>query len=184
LGAEIAPGIHAVRAFGVDDVAQIVRSIVASEAAWEPATINADLAVDRAVRDAEVIDEVAERALIRYCSDRLYAATREIAARSVPFSMLSEVQIVRYRPGGKFADHRDSPAKGASPRVLSLVCYLNDDFSGGATVFPELAATVQPASGMAIAFAPELLHRAEPVCLGMKYAITAWYHTPGAAGAC
>jgi len=175
---EIAPGLHAVRAFGVDEVAKIVLALVASGAAWEAATINKDQAVDRAVRDADVLDEVAERALIRRCSDRLFAATRGIAARFVPFSLLAEVQIVRYQPGGKFVDHRDSPAAGAGPRALSLVCYLNDDFEGGATVFPELSATVQPASGIAIVFAPEVLHRAEPVIGGTKFALTAWYHTP------
>jgi hypothetical protein len=31
---------------------------------------------------------------------------------------------------------------------------------------------------MAAVFAPELLHRAEPIVTGTKFAITAWYHVP------
>jgi prolyl 4-hydroxylase len=175
-GAETAPGIVSVRVFGVEEAAELVRTIGAC--AWEDATINADRAVDRAVRDADVLDEVHERALIRRCRDRLFAATRGLAAQRIPFATLSEVQVVRYLPGGRFIEHRDSPAPGASRRVLSLVCYLNDDFSGGATAFSEPPAVVQPQSGIAIAFAPERSHRAEPVTSGTKYAITGWYLMP------
>ena len=146
--------------------------------AWEDATINADRAVDRAVRDADILDEARERALIRRCRDRLFAATRGLAAHIAPFASLAEVQVVRYLPGGAFIEHRDSPARGASPRLLSLVCYLNADFSGGATAFSEPAAVVQPQAGLAIAFAPERSHRAEPVTSGTKYAITGWYLRP------
>jgi hypothetical protein len=74
--------------------------------------------------------------------------------------VLAEIQIVRYHAGGRYADHRDTPELGATPRALSLVCYLNDDFTG--------------------AFSPVLLHRAEPVTSGTKYVITAWYHVPPA----
>jgi Rps23 Pro-64 3,4-dihydroxylase Tpa1-like proline 4-hydroxylase len=173
---ELAPGIYAVRVFGVAEAAELVRTIGAC--AWEGATINAERAVDRAVRDADILDEVRERALIRRCRDRLFAATRGLAAQLVPFATLAEVQIVRYLPGGHFVEHRDSPARGASPRVLSIVCYLNADFSGGATAFFEPDAVVQPQAGMAIAFAPERSHRAEPVSAGTKYAVTGWYLTP------
>jgi prolyl 4-hydroxylase len=79
---------------------------------------------------------------------------------------------------GRYVEHRDSPARGATPRALSLVAYLNEDFSGGATTFMEPAIVVAPQSGMAVVFAPELLHRAEPVTAGTKYVVTAWYHVP------
>jgi len=174
---ELASGVHAVRVFGADEAAGLARTIAACPQ-WDAATINADLAVDRAVRDADVLDEIGQRELIRRCRERLYTATRGIAAQAVPFASLGEAQIVRYVPGGKFIDHRDSPAKGASPRVLSIVCYFNDDFSGGATVFPERSLTVSPERGLALVFVPELLHRGEAVTAGTKYVMTAWYLTP------
>ena len=160
------------------------RAIVtlAEAATWRGATINADLAIDRTVRDADVVDERAHSDLTEGCRERLFAASRELAALLAPATVLAEVQIVRYRPGGQYLDHRDSPAPGATPRALSLVWYLNDDFSGGATRFaaPEIA--VAPEAGIAVAFAPELMHRAEPVTAGSKYAITAWYHRVPLAG--
>jgi hypothetical protein len=75
-------------------------------------------------------------------------------------------------------EHGERPVPVATPRALSLVCFLNDDFSGGATAFPEREFTLQPWCGMAVVFAPELLPRAEPVTEGTKYTVTARYHVP------
>ena len=85
---------------------------------------------------------------------------------------------MRYHPAGLYVDHRDTPSLGATPRTLSLVCYLNDDFAGGETVFIDPEFVVAPVTGTAVAFSPVLLHRANPVTRGTKYVITAWYHTP------
>ena len=134
------------------------------------------------MRDADVVDERAHSGLTELCRERLFAASRELASALVPATVLAELQIVRYRPGGQYVDHRDSPAPGATPRALSLVWYLNDDFSGGATRFADPDAAVEPVSGIAVAFAPERMHCAEPVTAGIKYAITAWYHRVPLAG--
>jgi predicted 2-oxoglutarate/Fe(II)-dependent dioxygenase YbiX len=58
---------------------------------------------------------------------------------------------------------------------------LNDDFAGGATAFAQPDIAISPLGGVAVVFSPVLLHRAEPVTSGTKYAITAWYHVPPAA---
>jgi predicted 2-oxoglutarate/Fe(II)-dependent dioxygenase YbiX len=165
------------RAFTADDAAAIVAAAAASTA-WCDAGINANLEVDRSVRDAEILFEAGEPALIGRCRDALFAATRGIAAARAARTVLAEIQIVRYHVDGRYIDHRDSPAIGATPRALSLVCYLNDDFSGGATVFSQPDVAISPLSGVAVVFSPVLLHRAEPVTAGTKYAITAWYHVP------
>ncbi len=169
--------MHIVRAFAATEAAEIVAA-AARSAKWRDAGINANLDVDRAVRDAEVLFESDEPALIGACRDRLFAATRTIAAAVAAKSVLAELQIVRYVPGGKYVDHRDSPAPGATPRVLSLVGYLNDDFTGGETVFADPAIVVSPLAGAVVVFSPLLLHRAEPVIAGTKYVVTAWYHVP------
>jgi predicted 2-oxoglutarate/Fe(II)-dependent dioxygenase YbiX len=117
-------------------------------------------------------------ALIGRCRDRLFAATRSVAATVAAKTVLAEIQIVRYHAGGKYVDHRDTPALGATPRALSLVCYLNEDFTGGETVFADPPVTVSPLTGTVVVFSPVLLHRAEPVLTGTKYIVTAWYHTP------
>jgi len=179
---DLGPQICTVRAFGPDEAARLCRR-AAEAPGWAPAPINADLAVDRRIRDAEVLQADADPPLFASCHHRLVAATSAAAARLAPTGRLAEMQFVRYTAGGTYVDHRDSPAPGATPRVVSLVCYLNDDFSGGATVFSAGGVRVEPVSGMVVAFAPLLLHRAEPVTAGTKYVITAWYHeAPGPGG--
>jgi predicted 2-oxoglutarate/Fe(II)-dependent dioxygenase YbiX len=174
---EFAAGMFRMRLFDPREAAAIV---AAAEAAtgWRPAGINADLAVDRSVRDAEVLFEADAPALVARCRGRIWAVTRSLAAARAPGAVPAELQIVRYRPGGRYVDHRDSPARGATPRTLSVVCYLNGDVEGGATVFPEQHVEMQPEAGIALVYPPEALHRAEPVTAGTKYVLTAWYHDP------
>ena len=54
---------------------------------------------------------------------------------------------------------------------LTLVFYLNDDFDGGATDFPELALRVQPRRGRALLFQHRVLHAALPVVSGEKFVL-------------
>jgi len=168
--------IAVTRAFAAAEAATIVAE-AARCPTWHDAGINANLEVDRAVRDAEILFEADAPALIGRCRDGLFAATRSIAAAAAPKTVLAEIQIVRYHAGGKYVEHRDSPAPNATPRALSLVCYLNDDFTGGETVFTDPARTISALTGNVIVFPPTLLHRANPVITGTKYVLTAWYHT-------
>jgi len=176
---EVESGMFLTRAFAAGDAAAIAAAAGASSG-WRDAGINANLEVDRNVRDAEILFEADAPALIGRCRDGLFAATRAIASTQAARTVLAEIQIVRYHVDGRYIDHRDSPASGATPRALSIVCYLNDDFTGGATVFVQPPVAISPLAGVAVVFLPVLLHRAEPVTAGTKYAITAWYHVPPA----
>jgi hypothetical protein len=175
--AEPAPGFYLTRVFGAAEADEVLAE-AARSIAWRDAGINENLDVDRSIRDAEVLFEADNPALIERCRERLFFATRNIAAIVAPGTVLAEIQIVRYRAGGRYVDHRDSPAPGATPRALSLVCYLNDDFTGGATTFSEPDIALNPLSGATAVFPPEFLHGAQAVTAGTKYVITAWYHVP------
>lgn len=171
---EAVPGMFIIHVCDAEQSAAIVAC--ADRALWKNATINADRSIDRSVRDAEVLDEAANADLVKDVRDLLLQATCELASDIVPGSVLEEVQVVRYHPGGHYLDHRDTPAIGATPRVLSLVWYLNDGFTGGETRFVNPDIIVSPVGGVAIAFSPVLMHRAEPIVAGTKYAVVAWYH--------
>jgi predicted 2-oxoglutarate/Fe(II)-dependent dioxygenase YbiX len=173
--AELAPGVVAARAFSVEEAA-VVRGIAEATGAWGPAVINDGNEVDRSIRDAQTLQADANPRLVGMCHQRLLAVTSERASVVAPGARLGEMQFVRYAAGGGYVEHRDTPDLEATTRVLSLVCYLNEDCAGGATVFPELGLRVEPSSGLVIAFDPTLLHAAEPVTAGTKIAITAWYH--------
>ena len=172
--AEGAPGMFVIAVCDAEESAAIVAR--AERATWTAATINVERSVDRSVRDAEVLSNDADPGLIAEIREWLAPAADELADQLAPGSELAEVQLVRYHPGGHYLDHRDTPAIGATPRSLSLVWYLNDGFTGGETRFVGPDIVVSPVAGIAIAFSPVLMHRAEPIADGTKYAVVAWYH--------
>lgn len=92
--------------------------------------------------------------------------------------------ILFYRPGGRYdlhtdADLRDHPEgewHRALDRDISLLIYLNDDFTGGRLEFPNRGEVVQPKAGMLVAFPSDyrFAHAALPVETGSRYVIVSW----------
>jgi predicted 2-oxoglutarate/Fe(II)-dependent dioxygenase YbiX len=83
----------------------------------------------------------------------------------------------RYRPGQRFAPHFDGsyfrPSSGihAEGSQLSVLFYLNSDFSGGETVLMDYELVVQPRRGSMLAFVHAMLHEGRPVRAGTKYVL-------------
>lgn len=86
-------------------------------------------------------------------------------------------QIVRYPPGGFYLAHRDS-GPHLDKRYFSVVFYLNDDFEGGGTHFPDFDYTVEPETGKALIFPSDYLHHALTVQNGTKYITVTWLKAP------
>lgn len=80
---------------------------------------------------------------------------------------------MRYSAGEYFGLHTDSPfvAEDGALTKLSLVLYLNDDYTGGETVFPDQALEVRPEIGTILLFPPNLRHMSKPIIRGIKYII-------------
>ena len=89
------------------------------------------------------------------------------------FAAHSEFQVVRYHPGDFYKRHRDSGPYNAE-RYFSVVFYLNDDFEGGGTYFPDADYTVVPKKGTALIFPSDYLHQAVTVEDGTKYIAVTW----------
>jgi len=113
----------------------------------------------------------------------LYESLRNRTADflDVPKSHIEGLQCVRYEEGQQFFPHWDSNNK--LNRRHTLLVYLNDDFIGGETYFPELMLKITPARGKALHFLNEdmdgnviqyALHAGLPVKKGIKYACNIW----------
>ena len=97
--------------------------------------------------------------------------------------------VLLYEPGGRYDVHTDSDLRdkqsGQWQRVmdrdLSLLVYLNDDFSGGELEFPSRNQTITPQAGMLVAFPSDhrFAHAALPVVSGQRYVIVSWAATVG-----
>ncbi|XP_076843975.1 prolyl 4-hydroxylase subunit alpha-1a isoform X1 [Brachyhypopomus gauderio] len=108
-----------------------------------------------------------------------------------------ELQVANYGVGGQYEPHFDFGRKdepdafkelGTGNRIATWLFYMSDVTAGGATVFPEVGASVKPMKGSAV-FWYNLFpsgegdystrHAACPVLLGNKWVSNKWIHERG-----
>ena len=104
-----------------------------------------------------------------------------------------EPQVLVYRPGGHYKSHNDGEHvvkanhrpgwlwERVTDRDISVVWYLNEDFTGGELAFPRYDLSIQPRTGMVVAFPSthDYVHGAKPVIEGIRYAIVTWLAAVG-----
>lgn len=81
-----------------------------------------------------------------------------------------KMRAYRYEVGQHFGLHTDRSYKGrgGSLSLLTFLLYLNDDFEGGETAFPEIDVLVTPRVGEALLFQHKVLHEGRRVISGTK----------------
>jgi predicted 2-oxoglutarate/Fe(II)-dependent dioxygenase YbiX len=107
------------------------------------------------------------------------ASVFKIASLSWSFRLTrcDEAFLVRYGPGGGFKRHLDHiPGGRMRPRLLSVICYLNDGFTGGRTLFPRQDHAVEPRAGKVVLYPSGITHphEVEPVRGGERLVLTAF----------
>jgi prolyl 4-hydroxylase len=120
---------------------------------------------------------VAENPVVNAINRRMAAASGTKAEWGEP------LQILRYRPGQEFKPHRDCTDDVANQRIFTVLVYLNDDYSGGETLFLKTGLKVRGRTGDALLFRnaddngmPDMdtLHAGLPVQAGEKYLASRW----------
>ena len=99
--------------------------------------------------------------------------------------------VMRYAPGQQYRPHHDALGGLRNQRSWTAIAYLNDDYEGGTTVFPDLSISIRADPGDVLAFAnldgegrphPLMLHAGMPVTRGAKWIATRWirqtHHDP------
>jgi len=87
-------------------------------------------------------------------------------------------RVLKYGGGAEYHAHHDHFRSNA--RSLSLVAFLNDNFTGGNLVFPRFNVNIEPRAGSVIMFPSNYpyLHIAEPVGEKdetVKYSLVTWF---------
>ncbi len=118
----------------------------------------------------------------RSIGDVLQSSIAQSTGRS--FSWFIGPQILRYQSGGHYALHADSDHWSASDRKwvkgldrdISILLYLNDNFSGGELEFPLFNYHYKPRPGDLLFFPSDYRyrHQAHPVEDGLRYVIVSW----------
>jgi len=156
-----------------------VLAAAAREVVWVPAQIytRVDRVVDKEQRQCSEQELASLPALSRMLAPALQRAVA--AARLCwrwPVSAAADTRLVRYDEGDYIANHVDYHLDcGRPPRLVSLVCYLNESH-GGRTVVAGQKLAVTPRTGKAILFPSGFTHphETEPVTSGSRYALVSW----------
>ena len=113
----------------------------------------------------------------------------------LPLENSEALQVVKYEPSGYYNEHHDGCCDGhhlckefmarGGQRIKTVLIYLNDEFTEGATNFPVLNMKIKPPKYSAIIFNPlaknnkkchpKALHAGLPVKGGIKYVANLWF---------
>lgn len=101
-------------------------------------------------------------------------------------------QILHYGVGGHYIPHVDAETlykddngielwEKTLDRDLSVVYFINDDFSGGELFFPSLDLVIEPEAGTLVCFPSDhnYIHGVRPVTAGHRYTIVTWMRVAG-----
>jgi len=93
---------------------------------------------------------------------------------------IEQIDLLKYEAGGKYDYHCDNHGT-ASPRTLSIIINLNDEYEGGDLVFGSqyLDTEIKKVSlktGSIVCFPSNFLfpHKIQPITKGIRYSIVVW----------
>ena len=119
--------------------------------------------------------------------DNIYHRVSDIV--NLPIENIEPIQVNRYCEGQYFLPHFDFLpheliVDTGGQRLFTFLLYLNSDFIGGQTRFPNIDVIIQPNTGQALAWRNCLsdsnlidhnfLHESMPVSSGEKWILVAW----------
>jgi predicted 2-oxoglutarate/Fe(II)-dependent dioxygenase YbiX len=149
-------------------------------------TANGTTATDSAVRRALSVD--VSSATAAAVDAALAAVTPQLERHfSLTLNGHEPPQYLVYDRGAFFVAHRDRPSSEGSElsaRRISVVLFLNDDFSGGALTFYDLIAgpgwrgvglPCEAAAGLLVAFRSDTMHEVKEVTAGRRCTIVSWF---------
>lgn len=177
----------------------LVLSWINTEAQWEPTTVfglggetNSKSSVRTGTRCnmndshpiTEMMHQAFNRALLDYALEMVNVSPMYLNQYPTPGAYATSsyregVQLLKYEEGQYYNNHYDmAPWKDTHEynRTFSIVLYLNEEFEGGRTIFPNKA--YKPKAGQALIFPSNWCfpHRCEPVSSGTKLAAVTWYY--------
>jgi prolyl 4-hydroxylase len=152
-----------------------------AEPEYEPSVVND--AMGRPMRDPI---RTSDGAVIHWMIEdpAVHALNRRLAAVSrTAFDQGEATLILRYKGGQEYRPHFDFVRSEQNQRFMTVLVYLNHDYKGGETVFPEIGLSVTGRKGDALVFTSALpdrsvdplsKHAGMPVTSGVKYLCTKW----------
>jgi predicted 2-oxoglutarate/Fe(II)-dependent dioxygenase YbiX len=85
-------------------------------------------------------------------------------------------QLLKYSSGQEYKKHYDGQGATVN-RIISAVCYLNDDYEGGEWAFFNREKVIKVPKGAAVLFPSNFMypHEIMPVIKGTRYSVITWF---------
>lgn len=172
------------------------RAIVghASTAQARAATVQSGSATEhgRRLSHTRVTDYIPAGPLLGTLTELMREVFTNLVARhfGATIAWFEQPEILRYRAGGHYDPHVDAEnwdresgrwVRGVD-RHLSLLLYLNADFTGGELEFQNFGLRLKPKPGMLVVFPSDhrYVHAARPTESGERYVLVCWAAVAGA----
>lgn len=103
---------------------------------------------------------------------------QELNLEHLTITSVLDLILLKYEKGGKYVPHTDDGPN--TPRTLSAIIYLNNDYEGGCTKFFDPSGKeiheVKPEVGKIVIFPSNFLfpHQATEVVKGTRYVFVSW----------
>lgn len=178
-------GVVSLRLYESFECRKIVHSINELDG-WNPALIRQgqeggtyDIVVRSDIRSASTPNSADVERLYDEFERKLDSLVKPLIWKlwKLHFKNHSGTHLLKYEAADYYVPHSDT-GLGFEGRYFSVVCYLNDDFTGGRTLFPTLNYAVTPEAGQAILFPSNYLHGSEAVISGKKFVFVSWIDGP------
>jgi predicted 2-oxoglutarate/Fe(II)-dependent dioxygenase YbiX len=169
--------------------AELRDSIVSNEAAQDSA--ETQWVIDKNIRDTQEV-QLSQTMVAKLADIEGALAAHINRFYAVEVRDSEPWQILHYGVGGHYIPHVDAETlfkdddglelwEKTLDRDLSVVCFLNDDFTGGELVFPDLELSIAPRAGTLVCFPSDhnFIHGVNPVRAGHRYTLVSWLRIVG-----
>lgn len=172
------PGVRAPLAttldgvFSPEECAALIRRIDAAGPTAAPVTTH---------QGPVMMPDIRNNTRVMFDDAPLAAELYRRVAASIPQSLSGlhavganeRIRCYRYEPGQRFAPHFDGAFRRDENErsLLTLILYLNEEFTGGATAFLDFDVQTTPRTGRVLWFQHKLYHEGCAVTTGVKYVL-------------
>jgi hypothetical protein len=126
----------------------------------------------------KIIDPEIKRSLLTFQTKCIQTVSKLYYPNNLNVNLYLEYwDIVKWEDGKDMEVHQDG-IEYEYGRDYSSVCYLNDDYTGGETFFPEnqyIEYICKPKKGKIVFFPSSRYHGVKTVKNGVRYSLPCWY---------
>lgn len=119
------------------------------------------------------------RAIKKEITDSIISVSKDYESMhtGLDIGMLCPLSISKYFVGSEMGKHTDTNDNNDEEKTISVVLYLNDDYTGGEIELPDQSIIIKPTQGSIVVFPSRkpYFHQSNLITLGEKYIVPGFW---------